>query len=100
MVFSSAVFLFYFLPLTILCVGSVRLLARGERFVRLRNLIRLCASCVCYAWGEASLTLLLLLFAWINYRLALGLSASYSPVASNPVPTALEIPSHPTHAYC
>ena len=39
MVFSSAVFLFYFLPLTILCVGGVRLLARGERFVRLRNLI-------------------------------------------------------------
>ena len=79
MVFSSAVFLFYFLPLTLLCVGGVRLLARGERFVRLRNLILLCASCVFYAWGEASLTLLLLLFAWINYRLALGLSASKHP---------------------
>ena len=79
MVFSSAVFLFYFLPLTILCVGAARLLTDGERFVRLRNLILLCASCVFYAWGEATLTLFLLLFSWINYMLARAIGASKHP---------------------
>ena len=79
MVFSSAVFLFYFLPLTILCVGGARLLTGGERFVRLRNLILLCASCVFYAWGEATLTLFLLMFSWINYMLGRAIGASKHP---------------------
>ena len=79
MVFSSAVFVFYFLPFTLLCVYAARIITKDTVYVRLRNVLLLCASCVFYAWGEASLMLFLLLFSWLNYRLAKALSVSPRP---------------------
>lgn len=59
MVFSSPVFLFLFLPLTLLCVLGVR--------KELRNLALLLASLVFYAWGEGEIVLFLGFSIIVNY---------------------------------
>ncbi len=64
MVFSSAAFLFYFLPITLLCYYICPL--------RLKNLLLVIASLVFYAWGEPTYILIMLfstVFDYINGRL-------------------------------
>ncbi|NCB85467.1 MAG: MBOAT family protein, partial [Bacteroidia bacterium] len=63
MVFSSTIFLFFFLPLTLLAyfvVGS-----RG------RNAILLAASLLFYAWGETVYLLVMLFSIAANYLFGL-----------------------------
>lgn len=67
MVFSSIVFLFFFLPLAILLYYAV---PKG-----LRNGLLLLFSLVFYAWGEGQYVLLMLLSIVLNYLFGLGLAA-------------------------
>jgi len=61
--FSSTIFLFFFLPITI--IGYY--LIRSE----LKNMFLLAASLLFYAWGEPKLVLLLVASILVNYLLAL-----------------------------
>jgi len=63
MVFSSTIFLFYFLPLTLLLAFLAG--------VRLRNAVLLAASLLFYAWGEGVYVLLMLGSIATNYVVAL-----------------------------
>jgi len=65
MVFSSATFLFYFLPIVLAAYFAV------VRFPRLRNWVLLAASLVFYAWGEGSYLLVMLLSIVANYTFGL-----------------------------
>lgn len=65
MVFSSAIFLFLFLPLTLLCVLCVR-----KQF---RNLILLIASLIFYAWGEGELVVIMVGSIFFNYLFGLAI---------------------------
>ena len=60
MVFSSAVFLFVFLP-------AVFLLDRAARGIRLKNALLLAASLIFYAFGQPVYLPLLLLSVLLNY---------------------------------
>ena len=55
MLFSSTIFLFYFLPLVLALYYTV-----GRIGIRLRNGLLLAASLIFYAWGEPKNVLLLL----------------------------------------
>ena len=69
MVFSSIVFLFYFLPAVLLLYYTVC------RFsIRLRNGFLLLASLFFYAWGEPYYVLLLLASCLFNWAVALAIS--------------------------
>ncbi len=61
MVFSSASFLFYFLPLVLL------LYFVGARTLQLRNMVLLLASIVFYAWGEGAYTIVMVISILANY---------------------------------
>ncbi len=67
MVFSSTLFLFFFLPVVL---GAYALAPRGAR-----NALLLAASLVFYAWGEAGYVLLLLGSIVINHAVGLRLRA-------------------------
>jgi len=64
MVFSSATFLFYFLPL-------VLILHYILKNTTLRNIFLLVSSLIFYAWGESEYVLLMILSITINYFLGL-----------------------------
>ncbi|MVX65637.1 MBOAT family protein [Clostridium chromiireducens] len=67
MLFSSVIFLFYFLPI-------VLLMYYGTIFSRkLQNIILLIFSLFFYAWGESKVVLLLISSILINYIFALGI---------------------------
>jgi len=59
MVFSSIIFLFLFLPLTLLFYFIVR--------KEVQNLFLLCASLLFYAWGESFYVLIMLVSIVVNY---------------------------------
>ncbi|MBE5906282.1 MAG: MBOAT family protein [Lachnospiraceae bacterium] len=64
MVFSSAAFLFFFLPITLLCYYVCPL--------RFKNVILVIASLIFYAWGEPTYILIMLfstVFDYVNGRL-------------------------------
>ncbi len=67
MVFSTPIFLFFFLPIVLATYFS----ARGST---LRNLILLLASLLFYAWGQADSLWLLMLSVAINYGLTMLLN--------------------------
>lgn len=71
MVFSSPIFLFFFLPITLL------LYAIAPR--RLRNSVLLLASLFFYAWGEKFYLLVMLASIVINYFFGLGIQAVSLP---------------------
>ena len=65
MVFSSVIFLFYFLPATL-----------GGYFIvkkELRNAVLLLASLFFYAWGEPKFIVVLILSIFINYLAGIGI---------------------------
>lgn len=66
MVFSSVVFLFYFLPLLFLVYCALP---------RFRNAILLVFSIVFYAWGEAEYTLILFFSIAVSYVFGLLVGA-------------------------
>lgn len=71
MVFSSPIFLFIFLPITLLTV----LLIRNE----FRNLVLLLASLIFYAWGESQLVVLMIVSIFFNYIFGLLIDKYTSP---------------------
>lgn len=71
MVFSSPVFLFLFLPLTILAVWLFG--RRGQ------NVVLLFASLLFYAWGEGTYVLLMLATILVNHVVAMAMDRSRSP---------------------
>lgn len=68
MVFSSTIFLFLFLPLTLICY-----LLAGRRF---RNALLLIASLVFYIWGENIYVLVMLSSITVNYIFGLLIDRS------------------------
>lgn len=72
MVFSSFIFLFYFLPIVLL--GNFLL-----RNILLKNLFLLICSLLFYMWGEGELLVLVILSALFNYLIGLGLAYSRIP---------------------
>ena len=74
MVFSSVIFLFYFLPIVLL--GNFLL-----RNIQLKNLFLLVCSLLFYMWGEGELVVLVILSALFNYLIGLGLAYSRIPKA-------------------
>ena len=81
MVFSSAVFLFAFLPLTI---GGYYLLPR-----KFRNAFLMAASLFFYAWGEPKFVLIMLLSILMNYGFGLLVARKEEPVYRKWVLTAM-----------
>ena len=67
MLFSSVVFLLYFLPAVLVLYYSI-----GRRHIRAQNGLLLIASLVFYAWGEPKNVLLLLGSCLANYLFGLG----------------------------
>lgn len=65
MVFSSVIFLFYFLPVTL----GVYFIVKKE----FRNAVLLLASLFFYAWGEPEFVVVLILSIFINYLVGIGI---------------------------
>lgn len=61
MLFSSIVFLFYFLPI-VLALYYITIFSR-----RLQNLLLLISSLIFYAWGEVKFVIIMLLAIFFNY---------------------------------
>lgn len=62
MIFSSTLFLFIFLPATLLAYYII-----PSKYLKARNIALLCASLVFYAWGEPKNIILMLLSIICNY---------------------------------
>ena len=73
MVFSSVLFLFYFLPIALLGYYLVRR--------ELRNLFLLAVSLFFYAWGEPKFVLVMLLIICICYAAGIALGAADKALA-------------------
>lgn len=67
MVFSSVIFLFYFLPIVLL--GNYLI-----KFIPARNVFLLALSLLFYAWGEGALVLLVIISSVLNYSIGLALT--------------------------
>jgi D-alanyl-lipoteichoic acid acyltransferase DltB (MBOAT superfamily) len=65
MIFSSVIFLFLFLPITLALYAVA-----GSKF---RNALLLLASLVFYAWGEGVYTLIMLVSITVNYFVGIGI---------------------------
>ena len=66
MIFSSTLFLFIFLPLTLLIYYAI-----PKKYVMAKNIELLIASLIFYAWGEPKNVLLMLLSIAVNYGFGL-----------------------------
>jgi len=62
MLFSSIIFLFYFLPITLLVYHAV-----PRSNIRARNIVLLAASLIFYGWGEPVYIFLMIYSAFLNY---------------------------------
>lgn len=72
MVFSSATFLFLFLPVT-LFLYTVRLFKDKERETVKKNVVLLITSLIFYAWGEPVYVILMLLSIVFNFNAAIDI---------------------------
>ena len=63
MVFSSIPFLYYFLPIVLLCYAVAP--------AKCKNMVLLLASLVFYAWGEPKLVLLMMVSVFFGYGFGL-----------------------------
>ncbi len=73
MVFSSAVFLFLFLPVTLLFYSPKLFYKNREREFAKKNFVLLAVSLIFYAWGEPLYVLLMMLSIAFNYLIALDI---------------------------
>ncbi len=76
MVFSSSVFLFMFLPLT-LAMYFFPLFEDKQRETEKRNLILLVVSLVFYAWGEPTYIILMLISIFFNYNIGIDIEHQF-----------------------
>ena len=74
MVFSSAAFLFAFLPLTLLFYWPELFRKNREKEIAKKNAVLLAASLIFYAWGEPVYILLMLFSIVYNYFAARSIS--------------------------
>ena len=72
MVFSSATFLFLFLPVT-LALYNLRLFKDKDRETAKRNIVLLITSLIFYSWGEPVYIVLMLLSIFYNYNAAIDI---------------------------
>ena len=75
MVFSSTIFLLFFLP-AVLVLYYMPL----RRFKSYKNIVLLLASLIFYAWGEPLFIFILLISILLNWFICLKIDASQSPV--------------------
>ncbi len=75
MVFSSAVFLFVFFPLTMILYFMVGRSGDEEKDIAKKNLILCLASLIFYAWGEPVYIVLMCLSIFFNYHLGLDMDS-------------------------
>jgi Predicted membrane protein involved in D-alanine export len=68
MIFSSTIFLFIFLPITLLVYYAI-----PKKFIPAKNAVLLVASIIFYAWGEPKNILLMALSIICNYAFGLGI---------------------------
>ncbi len=73
MVFSSAVFLFIFLPVT-LVLYFVPLYKNRKKEIEKQNFILLVMSLIFYAWGEPVYIILMLISIFFNYNIGLDIA--------------------------
>ena len=73
MVFSSAAFLFLFLPVTLLLYCPKLFYKNSKRETAKKNIVLLAASLVFYAWGEPLYVLLMMLSIVFNYFIGLDI---------------------------
>ncbi len=73
MVFSSAAFLFLFLPVTLLLYYPKLFYKNREKEIAKKNLVLLAVSLVFYAWGEPLYVLLMMLSIVFNYFIGLDI---------------------------
>lgn len=73
MVFSSAVFLFVFFPLTMMLYFIIGRSGDEEKDIAKKNLILCLASLIFYAWGEPVYIVLMCLSIFFNYHLGLDI---------------------------
>ena len=71
MLFSSLLFVFFFLPIVLGLYYTI-----GRKSMQIRNLLLLAASLFFYAWGEPKHLYILLLSVIINYLFALKISSN------------------------
>lgn len=72
MVFSSLIFLFFFLPAVLFCYYIV-----PTRFIRARNMVLLLFSLFFYFYGEPKLIIMLVLSILMNYLFGLSMQSRY-----------------------
>ena len=73
MVFSSAVFLFVFFPITLILYFMPGFSGDEEKEISRKNLILCIASLIFYAWGEPVYIVLMCLSIFFNYHLGLDI---------------------------
>lgn len=73
MVFSSAVFLFVFFPVTLILYFMPGFAGNEEKSIKRKNLILCIASLIFYAWGEPVYIVLMCLSILFNYNLGLDM---------------------------
>lgn len=73
MVFSSAVFLFVFFPITLILYFMPGFSGNEEKEISRKNLILCIASLIFYAWGEPVYMVLMCLSIFFNYHLGLDM---------------------------
>ncbi len=70
MIFSSTLFLFIFLPATLMIYYAI-----PKKYIMAKNVVLLIASLLFYAWGEPRNVLLMLISIFVNYIFGLFLDA-------------------------
>lgn len=71
MLFSSIIFIFYFLPVVLALYYLT-----PKRYLNIRNIILLIASLIFYSWGEPVYVFLMIYSAFFNYFMALQIAKS------------------------
>ena len=75
MLFSSATFLFVFLPVVLLFYFLPLFKTQPQKEITKKNAVLCLASLVFYAWGEPVYILLMLISIYFNYNIGLDLAA-------------------------
>ena len=78
MVFSSLIFLFFFLPAVLFCYYIV-----PQNFIRVRNAVLLLFSLFFYFYGEPRLIGMLIFSILMNYLFGLSMRSTYKKAAAH-----------------
>ena len=76
MVFSSSVFLFLFLPLS-LALYFLPLSRDSRKEITKKNFVLLMVSLIFYAWGEPTYIVLMLISIYFNYNIGIDIEHQF-----------------------